>query len=93
MGRMFYAAVAFNQDISAWDISAVTDMSMMFLSATLSTSNYDALLTGWSVQSVQSNVTFDGGNSMYSSASQSARDTLTGASNWTITDGGVAATL
>ena len=94
MGRMFYNASAFNQDISGWNVSAVTNMSQMFTSAALSTSNYDALLTGWSVQSVQSNVNFDGGNSMYSPASQSARDTLTGSPfNWAITDGGVAPAL
>jgi len=65
----------------------------MFANVALSTSNYDALLTGWSVQSLQSNVSFDGGNSMYSSESQGARDTLAGAFNWTITDGGVAPAL
>ena len=94
MGGMFSSAIAFNQDLSGWNVSAVSNMGGMFDGVTLSTSNYDALLAGWSVQSVQSNVSFDGGNSQYSSASQDARDTLTGSPfNWAITDGGVAPAL
>ena len=90
MASMFRDASAFNQNLGVWDVSAVTNMESMFANVTLSTSNYDALLTGWSAQSLQSNVSFDGGNSQYSFASQGARDTLTGSPfNWTITDGGV----
>ena len=90
MDSMFSGASAFNRDLGVWNVSAVTNMESMFANVTLSTSNYDALLTGWSAQSLQSNVSFDGGNSQYSFASQGARDTLTGSPfNWTITDGGV----
>ena len=31
MSSMFYGAYAFNQDISNWDVSKVTDMSIMFM--------------------------------------------------------------
>jgi len=90
MSFMFRDAIAFNQDLSSWDVSAVTDMFGMFGNATLSLANYDALLLGWSARSLQSNVIFSGGNSQYSSSSQAARDTLTEAFGWTVTDGGAA---
>ena len=64
-------------------------MWYMFESMTLSTVNYDALLTGWINYSLQSNVYFNGGNSKYSSSSQSARDILTDVYGWNVTDGGV----
>jgi len=67
----------------------VTDMLDMFRDASnFSTANYDALLLGWSVQSLQNGVFFGAGNTQYSSTSQASRDTLTGAFNWTINDGG-----
>ena len=88
MYAMFDNATNFDQNLSSWDVSNVTDMSSMFSNVTLSTQNYDALLTGWSNQSLENNVVFDGGNSQYSSVSSSARQTLTDTFSWTITDGG-----
>lgn len=79
----------FNQDISSWDVSSVENMEDMFLDATLSTTNYDALLNGWSGQSVQSGVIFNGGNSQYSSVGQVGRDILIDTYGWVITDGGL----
>jgi surface protein len=86
MDGMFNEALAFNGDLSTWDVSSVTNMSLMFESVTLSTDNYDALLVGWSNRTLQSDVSFNAGNSEYSESSQSARDVLTGTYNWTITD-------
>jgi len=60
----------------------------MLATSSFSTTNYDALLLGWSAQSLQSNVSFDGGTVQYSSSSQAARDVLTNAFKWTVTDGG-----
>jgi surface protein len=89
MESMFNGATAFNQDIGSWDVSNVGDMGGMFENASLSTQNYDALLSGWSSLALQESVTFDAGNSKYSAASQSARDVFINVYGWNITDGGI----
>ncbi len=90
MFAMFTNTTAFNQDISTWNVSSVTDMASMFGGITLSTANYDALLVGWNALTLQSGVTFSGGNSKYTagSAAVTARTTMTGTDSWIIIDGG-----
>lgn len=88
MYDMFTDATAFNQSLASWDVSHVTDMTDMFLDDTLSTSNYDALLTAWSELSLQSGVPFNAGNSQYSAAT-TARDTIIDTYGWTIGDEGL----
>ncbi len=88
MSNMFFGASSFDQNLSSWKVSRVMDLTGMFSGATLSTTHYDALLNAWASQWVNSGLTFDAGNSMYSCAS-AARTTLAAAPNsWTITDGG-----
>ncbi len=88
MSGMF-AYSAFNQNIGSWNVSSVTNMGSMFYGATLSTTNYDALLTGWGAQTLQSGVYFNGGNSQYSAgAAATARQSIIDNFGWTITDGG-----
>lgn len=90
MEYMFSDATVFNQNISSWDISSVTNMSYMFNGVTLSTANYDALLEEWNNLTLQSEVSFSGGNSKYTSSStaETARTNIISNDSWTITDGG-----
>lgn len=91
MASMFSNATSFDQDLGNWNISNVSDMSNMFQAVTLSPTNYNNLLTGWSaLSSLQSDVVFDGGNSQYNSgAPADARQSLIDDHGWEITDGGM----
>jgi len=64
-------------------------MTDMFRGATLSVSNYDNLLIGWSNLQLQSNISFNGGNSQYSNNAKDARQYILDTFNWTISDGGL----
>ena len=55
----------FDEDISNWDISNATNMSMIFHSSGLSTTNYDHILNGWAQQPVQPNVELGAGTIHY----------------------------
>lgn len=87
MSSMFHGATPFDQDLSSWDVSKVTTASNMLLGTTLSTQNYDALLSGWNAQTLKPNVAFHGGNAKYCAAS-AARANMISSDSWTISDGG-----
>jgi len=90
MSGMFFIASLFDQNLSSWNVSAVTDMFEMFRSPNLSTANYNALLSGWSkLNDLQPNVRFGAENALYSSSSQAARDILTNTFGWIIIDAGI----
>lgn len=89
MARMFRNATDFNQDLGDWNVANVTDFSRMFESTGLSVCNYDALLNGWSVQSLQPSMLFEGGFSRYSNLSIASRQAIIDNFGWTITDGGL----
>ena len=90
MSFMFFRAFNFSQALGSWNVTQVTNMKGMFYNVTLSTSNYDQLLRGWSsLPHLTHNVIFDAGNSKYSLSAQNAKDILTINLGWTITDGGL----
>ena len=85
----FNSCTIFDQDLSGWDISALTDASSMLLGTAFSTTNYDLLLPAWEGQTEQTGVTAHFGTAKYSAgAPATARGVLVGTSTWTITDGG-----
>jgi len=87
----FRNATSFDQDIGALDVTALTAAASMFTGVTLSTANYDALLTGWDAQAVLDSVSFNGGSSLYSAgAPATARAALIADHSWSIVDGGAA---
>jgi surface protein len=88
---MFQGASAFDQDLGRWNISKVTIFTSMMLSSGITTPNYDAMLIGFSKQTVIPNISFSASGRKYSAGTAaSARAVLTGAPNsWTISDGGV----
>ena len=78
-----------------WDISNVTDMSNMFVSARLRTKGYDEILKGWGARArdygVQREVNFSAGNrARYSADAAADRQYLIDNYGWRITDGGEA---
>ena len=87
---MFRLCNSFDQSLSGWDVSSVTNANYFMHGCTLSTANYDSTLGGWSSQSVQNGVNIHFGYSQYSSATGAAYRTALVNAGWTITDGGQA---
>ena len=95
MVNMFRDAGAFDQNIGGWNVAGLTFFSAvvpgaanMFAGVTLSTANYDALLSGWNAQTLNSGVLFSGGNSTYCT-SATDRDNMINVQGWIIADGGL----
>ena len=89
MTQMFLGVTNFDENLSSWNVENVTNMSNMFPSATLSTSNYDALLIAWDAQNLQSGVSFNAGQSTYcSQLAAQARQNMMDNDNWSIFDNG-----
>jgi hypothetical protein len=80
----------FNQDISNWIITGITDYFEFMKGNNLDTEYYDNILISWESQGPKPNITVDFGTSKYTanSAASVARQSLIDNYNWTITDGG-----
>ena len=93
MNSMF-SGTAFNQNIGSWNVSNVAYMATIFTGAELSTTNYDALLIGWSTITppetpLKPNVVFDAGTSKYCNGASALDILILAPNNWIITDGGL----
>jgi surface protein len=83
---MFFRAHSFNQDISSWDVSSVAYMANMLDGSGVSSTNYDALLNGWSQQTVQQGVILGAYYISYCDG-EGARQSLIDDYGWRIKDG------
>ncbi len=84
MSGMFSAATSFNQNLESWDITNVTNMTNMLSNSGISQDNYDAILIGWSGQTVNSSVNLGAANLQYCDA-LNQRQNLIDNNGWTIT--------
>ncbi len=84
---MFRGAIEFDGNLGNWNVSGVTNFSGFLLDAELSPENYDKLLNGWNALTLQSGLTFDAGDSWYTSAGAAARQAIMDDDMWTINDG------
>jgi len=85
---MFLYAGAFDQDISAWNISSLTNAASMFFGSSFSTANYDLLLVSWQAQAHNNGVSFSAGNAKYNAGAPATAKAGLITDLWTITDGG-----
>ena len=94
MRDMFRDNGNFDQDISGWDFSNISNddnLRNFFTNGELDEDNYDALLIRWSQQasSMPDDIVVHMGDSEYdSNAAASARSTLINTYGWSISDGG-----
>ncbi len=90
MSHMLNRARSFNQDISNWDVSNVSNFSY-FLSegVHLSAENYNKLLIGWSKLDLQDEILFMADElKHYLGRPADGREKISGDFNWIIIDGG-----
>ena len=91
MNFMLAGCTNLDPDLSNWNVSAIENAEGFMSGAGLSTMNYDRILSGWSLQAVQSGVTISFGDTKYSEATGAVfRNLLTSAeTGWNISDGGM----
>ena len=90
MSFMLYNCDLFDQSLAAWNIGNVTNLTSFMQNATgLSTSNYDATLIAWALQTVNSGLSINFGGSQFTESAYASRFSLIEDDGWTIVDGGI----
>ena len=90
MSFMFYNCDLFDQSLAAWNIGNVSNFTNFMQNATgLSTSNYDATLIAWALQTVNSGLSINFGGSQFTESAYASRFSLIEDDGWTIVDGGI----
>jgi len=84
----FYICTNLNKDISAFNISSLTNATGMMQASAFGSTNYDKMLVAWAGQqpNILNSVAFHAGTAKYTEAA--ARAVLATTHSWTITDGG-----
>jgi surface protein len=92
MQGMFQSATAFNQDIGSWDVSNVSNFTAFMnnkTAANYSAANLDSIYNGWSLLTVNPNLSISFGSIKYSTAGTIGKNRLLNSpNNWILTDGG-----
>jgi hypothetical protein len=90
---MFGGAMSFDEDISTWKISNVSNFENFMRGKTYldySDMNLDSIYSRWSLLDVTPDITIDFGTIKYTSLGLDGRNILTSPpNNWIITDGGM----
>jgi len=90
MQQMLYNCDLFDQSLAAWNIGNVSNFTNFMQNATgLSTSNYDATLIAWALQTVNSGLSINFGGSQFTESAYASRFSLIEDDSWTIVDGGI----
>jgi surface protein len=97
MNLMFNGALSFDQNLGDWFPISVTNFSSFLTDAVLSVTNYDSTIVGWAEKNLQPNLTFDAGESKYTTIStrpelgpgSGPRGKIINEFGWTINDGGL----
>lgn len=90
MSFMLYNCDLFDQSLAVWSIGNVTNFTNFMQNASgLSTSNYDATLIAWALQTVNSGLSINFGGSQFTESAYASRFSLIEDDGWTIVDGGI----
>ena len=90
MQQMLYNCDLFDQSLASWSIGNVTNFTNFMQNATgLSTTNYDATLIAWALQTVNSGLSINFGGSQFTESAYASRFSLIEDDGWTIVDGGI----